>query len=159
MRLSFSPTHQSISGRCWTRTILRDGSKAAVRRPADRFRSTPINGHFWAGRVGPFGATAQSRCAPARCAGGKSRGAGSRLRGVARSTRSTSNQHKLRKTQFEHMFSAFALELGLCSTPSACLKRAKSPLVSPAPSLRPASPTGYVEAAYFWRVPPLEFAS
>src|SRR6266446_9137625 len=28
MRLSSSPTHQSISGRCWTRAYFRDGSNA-----------------------------------------------------------------------------------------------------------------------------------
>src|SRR5262249_54250065 len=28
MRLSSSPTHPSISGRCWTRAYFRDGSKA-----------------------------------------------------------------------------------------------------------------------------------
>src|SRR6266480_1871233 len=28
LRLSSSPTHQSISGRCWTRAYFRDGSKA-----------------------------------------------------------------------------------------------------------------------------------
>src|ERR1700687_4920095 len=33
---------------------------------------------------------------------------------------------KLRRTQYEHMFSRFALELGHCSMQSACLKRANT---------------------------------
>ena len=35
----------------------------------------------------------------------------------------------IRRTQDEHMFSRFALELGHCPTPSACLKRAKNRLM------------------------------
>src|SRR6266481_2667090 len=31
MRLSSSPRHQSISGRCWTRAYFRDGSNSEVR--------------------------------------------------------------------------------------------------------------------------------
>jgi hypothetical protein len=34
----------------------RFGSKEAVRRPANHFRFTPINGHHWTGLVGPFDA-------------------------------------------------------------------------------------------------------
>src|ERR1700733_3335974 len=34
----------------------RFGSKAAVRRTANHFRSTLINGHYWTGLVGPFDA-------------------------------------------------------------------------------------------------------
>jgi len=38
MRLSSSPTHQSISGRCWTRAYFRDGSIASVWLEASHFR-------------------------------------------------------------------------------------------------------------------------
>src|SRR5207247_2960436 len=44
MRLSSSPTHQSISGRCWTRAYFRDGSKAALTAPKSNFRFTPEGG-------------------------------------------------------------------------------------------------------------------
>src|SRR6267154_2451915 len=44
MRLSSSPTHQSISGRCRTRTYFRDGSKAALPTPKSNFRFTPESG-------------------------------------------------------------------------------------------------------------------
>jgi hypothetical protein len=45
MRLCFSTTHQSISGRCWTRVYFRDGSIASFWTSADDFRSYPGNGH------------------------------------------------------------------------------------------------------------------
>src|SRR5206468_4781132 len=38
MRLSSSPTHQSISGPCWTRAYFRDGSIASVWLKASHFR-------------------------------------------------------------------------------------------------------------------------
>ena len=47
------------------------GQFASFWPPGSLFRSTPINGHRQTGPVGPFRAKAQSRCAPARCAGAR----------------------------------------------------------------------------------------
>jgi hypothetical protein len=46
MRLSSSPTHQSISGRCWTRACFRDGSVASVWHPPMTSGLPSISGQF-----------------------------------------------------------------------------------------------------------------
>src|SRR5258706_14637920 len=54
LRLSSSPTHQSISGRCWTRAYFRDGSNSEVELADADFRFTPEGRHPAVGLECPF---------------------------------------------------------------------------------------------------------
>src|SRR5882757_5048505 len=56
MRLSSSPTHQSISGRCWTRAIFRDGSKGDLTVWLRNVCFRHDNRHQWSSDRCPKGA-------------------------------------------------------------------------------------------------------
>jgi hypothetical protein len=64
----------------WSVTEIRSGSKAEVEPPPTLVRSNLNSGHHAPGLRSLLCAMAQSRCAPARCAGGKNRETGSQLR-------------------------------------------------------------------------------
>jgi hypothetical protein len=62
MRLSSSPTHQSISGRCWTRAYFRDGSFTTELGILRGVRFTSVSNRTADIVAGPVRAKFGSRC-------------------------------------------------------------------------------------------------